>query len=38
MLFDDPITGLALLGMGLIAMAGIAAARLRQTITLGASE
>ncbi|MEP6879278.1 MAG: DMT family transporter [Nitrosospira sp.] len=38
MLFDDPITGLALLGMGLIVMAGTAAARLRQTITLGASE
>jgi S-adenosylmethionine uptake transporter len=38
LLFDDPITGLALLGMGLIAMAGIAAARLRQAITLGASE
>ncbi len=33
LLFDDPITGLALLGMGLIVMAGIAAARLRQSIT-----
>jgi S-adenosylmethionine uptake transporter len=38
MLFDDPITGLALLGMGLIVMAGITAARLRQAITLGAAE
>lgn len=38
LLFDDPVTSLALLGMGLIVMAGIAAARLRQTITLGASE
>jgi S-adenosylmethionine uptake transporter len=33
LLFDDPVTGLALLGMGLIAMAGIAAARLRQSVT-----
>jgi drug/metabolite transporter (DMT)-like permease len=33
LLFDDPVTGLALLGMGLIAMAGIAAARLRESIT-----
>lgn len=33
LLFDDPITGLALLGMGLIVMAGIAAARLRQVVT-----
>ena len=33
LLFDDPITGLALLGMGLIVMAGIAAARLRQSVT-----
>ncbi|MDN5935465.1 MAG: DMT family transporter, partial [Nitrosospira sp.] len=32
LLFDDPITGLALLGMGLISMAGIAAARLRESI------
>ncbi|WP_256327648.1 DMT family transporter [Nitrosospira sp. Nl5] len=32
-LFDDPITGLALLGMGLIAIAGIVAARLRESIT-----
>ena len=33
LLFDDPVTGLALLGMGLITMAGIAAARLRESIT-----
>lgn len=33
LLFDDPVTGFALLGMGLIAMAGIAAARLRQSVT-----
>lgn len=33
LLFDDPVTGLAVLGMGLIAMAGIAAARLRESIT-----
>jgi drug/metabolite transporter (DMT)-like permease len=34
LLFDDPVTSLALLGMGLIVMAGIAAARLRQPVTL----
>ncbi|MDQ3185855.1 MAG: DMT family transporter [Pseudomonadota bacterium] len=33
LLFDDPITGLALLGMGLIAIAGITAVRLRASIT-----
>lgn len=33
LLFDDPVTGLALLGMALIAVAGIAAARLRQSVT-----
>jgi len=32
LLFDDPVTGLALLGMGLILTAGIAAARLRQSV------
>ncbi|SCY57287.1 DMT family transporter [Nitrosospira sp. Nsp13] len=32
LLFDDPVTGLALLGMGLIVMAGVAAARLRQSV------
>ena len=31
LLFDDPITVIALLGMGLIAFAGIAAVRLRPT-------
>ena len=30
LLFDDPVTALSLLGMGLIAFAGITAARLRQ--------
>ncbi|SFN32010.1 DMT family transporter [Nitrosospira briensis] len=33
LLFNDLVTGLGLLGMGLIAVAGIAAARLRQSIT-----
>lgn len=33
LLFDDPVTALALLGMALIVAAGIAAARLRQTAT-----
>jgi S-adenosylmethionine uptake transporter len=32
LLFDDPITVIALLGMGLIALAGIAAVRLRPTV------
>lgn len=32
LLFDDPVTGLALLGMALIVAAGIAAARLRQVV------
>ena len=31
-LFDDPVTVIALLGMGLIALAGIAAVRLRPTV------
>lgn len=30
-LFDDPVTGIALLGMGLIVLAGIAATRLRES-------
>jgi drug/metabolite transporter (DMT)-like permease len=32
LLFDDPVTLIALLGMGLIALAGIAAVRLRPTV------
>lgn len=32
LLFDDPVTALALLGMGLIIAAGIAATRLRQSV------
>lgn len=32
LLFDDPVTVVALLGMGLIAVAGIAAVRLRPTV------
>jgi drug/metabolite transporter (DMT)-like permease len=32
LLFDDPVTVIALLGMGLIALAGIAAVRLRPTV------
>lgn len=32
LLFDDPVTVIALLGMGLIAVAGIAAVRLRPTV------
>jgi drug/metabolite transporter (DMT)-like permease len=32
LLFDDPVTSIALLGMGLIALAGIAAVRLRPTV------
>jgi len=32
LLFDDPVTGLALLGMSLIVVAGVAAARLRETV------
>ena len=31
LLFSDPVTGMALLGMGLIVAAGIMAARLRQS-------
>jgi S-adenosylmethionine uptake transporter len=30
-LFDDPVTGIALLGMGMIVLAGIAATRLRES-------
>jgi drug/metabolite transporter (DMT)-like permease len=32
LLFDDPVTLIALLGMGLIALAGVAAVRLRPTV------
>jgi S-adenosylmethionine uptake transporter len=32
LLFDDPVTGIALLGMGLIVLAGIAAAKLRESV------
>mgnify|MGYP006194507059 CR=1 FL=1 len=33
LLFNDLVTGPGLLGMGLIAVAGVAAARLRQSLT-----
>ena len=32
LLFGDPVTGIALLGMGLIILAGIAATKLRQSV------